>query len=262
VINTKNRKVALLFGTIGVAIGIVATITFANLYPTSGISSILSAPDCTRANGCMIVPINGSRNELRGESYKAYEPCLQNREKCTWVTVNGTNYILKGEAYEAYLVMDNIASQLHMMQFDSQFVDERGYLITIEGHNLPEVDRIVKEYNISESLVNVHPTNKNWKSVSGLIFKEDLIRFVEENDADSISLGNLTVTRTGSITNGETTVTNPFTYPAGQSDRAIAEYQMFKEQETSQIVLYKSGVTRIDEKDLIKVQDERTSTIP
>lgn len=244
-------KIAVLFGAVGIVIGILATALFTNLFPPS----ILDTKDCTRENDCIITPINGTYYQLRGESYKAYENCSATAQECTWITIKGTHYLLEGEAHQAYVIMDNIASQLHMMKFDSQFVDERGYLINIEGHNLPAVERLVEQYNISESLVDVHPTNKNWKSVYGLIFKEDLIRFVEENDAQSIASESLTVSRVGSVSNGETTISNPFIYPAGEAEQAIVELEQFKEQEIQKIVLQKQGVTRINDSDLTKVDD-------
>lgn len=175
-------------------------------------------------------------------SVYAITNCIQS---CTIVESGGAKYRLTGEAYAAYLELWNIALPIHRIGFDSQYIDDRPYLINIDGPT-SAVEDIVSEYNVIENGTKVTSDNR-WTSFYGWIYKDDLIRFLNENSIDSLSSRSISVAPIGgySLEEGVDVSGIPPQIPDPDMEQQfIAEGQMFIENEISRILLEESGVER------------------
>ncbi|MGH9877211.1 MAG: hypothetical protein ACRD5H_06195 [Nitrososphaerales archaeon] len=218
---------------------------------------VLAEDECTTQNNCVVLPINGSRYLATGEAYEAFQRCSSGIS-CTWQTVNGTMYVFEGEAYEAYLVLDNLAVPLHRIRYDSQYIGDRPYLINIDGPT-PAVEEIVSKYDLARNGTKVSPDSR-WTSFYGWIYKENLIRFLNENSVDSLSSKSVTVAPIGSysIEQGVTVYGIPAQIP--DEEQFLAERQAFINTEIAKIISEKEGVKRIDEKDLTEVENDDSAS--
>jgi hypothetical protein len=254
----RNRRLAIIFTSVGILIGIATTLTITTL---SSPKPAPAAEVCTRDNNCLIVPLNDSSYQLKGESYKAYESCLTGTERCTWVTTNNTNYILKGEAYDANVELDNLIVPFHRMKLVSQLMDEvRRELIAIDGRDALQVDLLIEKYNITEATSNIvsatdaenQPTGKSAKSVYGYIYKNDLIRFTNEHDPESLkAISVYSIASVASVNSDAGTFDTEFVPNAEQNKHIVEEYKKIKEKELARILNEREGVIRVSDQDFI-----------
>lgn len=255
----RNTRLAVVLVTIGIAIGITATLSFITLYGRAS-----DTEQCKAENNCASIIFNGSNYMIRGQAYHTWQQDCMGLNRCTIVTANGTNYMLKGEAYDAYVESDNLVVPFYRMKFISQLMDEvRRELIVIDGRDAAEVDRLVDEYTITEATSKTvpvtdaqnQPTGQLAKSMYGYIYKNDLIRFTNENNPESLK--SKFVYGTGSV--GGVQSDNGDFYPEfvpspEQNEQIVAEYKKIKENEIARILNEKEGVVRLSDQDFFPIQ--------
>jgi hypothetical protein len=231
-------------------VGLVAGLVIPGIRSTT----ISDPEDCTTENNCAIIPFNGSSYQVTGIAYKIYQECLSTirTSPCSWQTVNGTTYSLQGKAYDAYLILDNTVLPLHKIRYDSQYINDRPYLINVEGPST-EVNEIVSRYDIVENDTK-SSSDSNWLTYYGWIYKKDLIALLDENTVESLVEKSVTITPVGGYDTGSGMVYGiPPQLP--DPEQFMVERSTFTQKELSKIILQKDGVTRLPNEDFKNLPD-------
>lgn len=258
-LDRRNTRLAVVLVTVGIAIGITATLSFITLY-----ERVSDSQQCTARNSCTHISYNGSEYVMRGQAYQTWVQECVGASRCAMVTVNGTNYILKDKANDAYVELENLVVPFYRMKFISQLMDEvRRELIVIEGRDAAEVDRMVEEYNISEATSETvpgtdaqgQPTGKLYKSMYGYIYKSDLIRFTTQNGPESLkSKSIIGIGSVGGVHSNSGDFYPEFVPNPEQNEQIIVEIKKIKENEIAIIVKEKEGVVRLSDQDFFPIE--------
>lgn len=246
----KNTIIIAVILVIGVAIGIVTIPSLtASQYPHGSAHYTPPPADCTEDNNCHAMQFNSSTYELRNEAYKAYR---QNCEggRCILVAVNGTNYMLSGAVYQAYQDIDNIAIPLYTIKFESQYLpSQTPYLISVYGPTA-EVQSLATKYNVSKGYAKIDYDDLT--SFYGWISKDNLVRFMDENNADSLGAKSVSVSPVNGYSVGNETV-NRIPFPLPDEEKLSKELEVFRQDEISRIVVEKTGVFKLSSEDFFPV---------
>ena len=198
-------------------------------------------PACPEEN-CNVFWFNDGYYELRGSAYDRYLQKCSGGTGCSWVTVNGSNYMLTDDAYRAYLNTDNIGIPLYTISFESRYLpSDVPYLITFDGPT-SKVQSLAVQYNVTKGYSKID--HDDVISFNGWVSKNNLIRFLSENDVDSLAAQQISVYRVQGYTVGNETVSRvEFSLPKEDVlNQGIEEY---RNAATSEIVNGKTGVLKL-----------------
>jgi hypothetical protein len=247
----KNTVVVIVILVIGMAIGTAAVLSLTISQHPGGSAHYTPPPDdCIEDNSCAATQFNGSMYELRGAAYEAYRQNCEGGNRCYLVAVNGTGYMLAGEAYQAYLDIDNIAIPLYTIKFESRYLPSQvPYLVSIYGPTA-EVQSLAMKYNVSKSYAKIDYDDVT--AFYGWISRDNLIRFMDENNVDSLGAKSVSVSPVGSYTVGNETV-NRIPFPLPDEEKLAKELEAFRQDAISEIIAEKTGVFKLSSSDFFSV---------
>ena len=224
----------------GAIIGAVVIFSLAILsVPYSGHNT--PPPTCPEVN-CTVFWFNGGYYELKGSAYDRYLEKCAGGTVCSWVTVNGSNYMLTDGAYQAYINIDNIGVPLYTIYFESRYLpSDVPYLVGFDGPT-SKVQSLALQYNLTKNYAKIDYDDVT--SINGWIAKDNLIRFLGENNVDSLAAQQISVYRVLGYTVGNETV-NRVEFSLPKEDVLNQGIEEYRNAATSEIVNGKTGVLKL-----------------
>jgi hypothetical protein len=178
-------------------------------------------------------------------SASATEECKPT--ECATVSFNGTKYELRDAAFSDYRELKNIEGPLFTMKAHSEILDEKTkYLINLEGP-IAEVESLIQNYNVTISDSKRYHGDKDLISAFGFVSKAELIRFLDENDAESLKSQSVAVVPVASYVSPDGVLVERASFLSENEKSELAEkYSAFKDDNIAEILKGNEGVNSFE----------------